>query len=90
MIIRSLMKTSFTLLFITTSSWCMALSQKDVAQYRLGTYIMLALLIIGIVTTIVLIRRKPKDKNGKIDAQAYLANQKDAKPSFQNRVSGPL
>jgi len=84
------MKTSFTLLFITTSSWCMALSQKDVAQYRLGTYIMLALLIIGIVTTIVLIRRKPKDKNGKIDAQAYLANQKDAKPSFQNRVSGPL
>ncbi|HAS42136.1 MAG TPA: hypothetical protein DCS93_16785 [Microscillaceae bacterium] len=68
----------------------MALSQEDVAQYRLGTYLMLSLLIIGIVTTIVLVRRKPKDKNGKIDAQAYSANQKDAKPSFQNRVSGPL
>jgi len=90
MIIRNLLKTTLTLLFITISSWCMALSQEDVAQYRLGTYLMLSLLIIGIVTTIVLVRRKPKDKNGKIDAQAYSANQKDAKPSFQNRVSGPL
>jgi len=82
---QNLLKTSFTLLFITISSWCMALDQKDVAQYRLGTYIMLSLLVIGIVITIIFIRRKPKDKNGKIDAQAYSADQKGAKPSFQNR-----
>ncbi|OJJ18579.1 hypothetical protein BKI52_23495 [marine bacterium AO1-C] len=68
----------------------MALSQKDVAQYRLGAYIMLALLVIGIVITIVIIRRKPKDKNGKINAQAYSASQKDAKPSYQHRPGNYL
>ncbi len=87
---RNLLKISYTLLFAFISNWGMALSQEDVAEHRLAAYVMLALLFIGIVVTIIIVRRKPKDKNGKIEAQAYSADQKDAKPSYQHRPGNYL
>jgi len=54
----------------------MAMPQDEVDQIRIGAYIMGGLLLIGVVVTIVLIRRKPKDKNGKVNAKAYSADQK--------------
>jgi len=65
---------SFLFVGMTTSG--IAMPQDELVQVRLGAGIMGGLLLIGVIVTIVLIRRKPKDKNGKVKAKAYSADQK--------------
>ncbi|OJJ18583.1 hypothetical protein BKI52_23515 [marine bacterium AO1-C] len=70
MIIRHLKNT----LFISLFPFSMAMAQGKLAQVRLGVYLMLGLLFIGIIITIAFIRQKPKDKNRKVDVKAYSAD----------------
>ena len=81
MILQNKLKAVLTILLTFVSTYSMAMTKDELAQFKIGLYVMLTLLVIGVIGTIIFIRRKKKDKNGKVDARAYSASQK--------QISGP-
>ncbi|HAS46936.1 MAG TPA: hypothetical protein DCS93_41000 [Microscillaceae bacterium] len=78
MILLNIFKATSTVLSIFVSTW-RDMGGDDLAQFKVGLFVTLGLFLVGIVASIIFIRRKPKDKNGKIDAKAYSADQKYTK-----------
>ncbi|EAY24101.1 hypothetical protein [Microscilla marina] len=62
---------TITLLLILTTHTTYALSQAEVNQLYIGIYVIFGIIAILGIITIVIVKRKPKDKNGKIEASTY-------------------
>lgn len=60
-----------TLVFIFTTHTTYALSPAEIDQLYIGVYVILGVIVVLGIVTVVIIKRKPKDKNGKINASAY-------------------
>lgn len=78
MILQNKLKAFLTILLTFVSTFSMAMTKDELAQFKIGLYVMLGLLAIGVIGSIIFIRRKKKDKNGKVNARAYSSSQKYA------------
>lgn len=61
--------TALIFVFITHTTY--ALSPAEIDQLYIGVYVIFGVIVVLGIVTVVIIKRKPKDKNGKINVSTY-------------------